>query len=65
MVTYAIRGMTCQHCVRAVTRALEKLPGVKRVEVSLERASASIEGEPADAAVLAAVADEGYEASRM
>ncbi len=30
-----ITGMSCQHCVNAVKSALEKIPGVTRVEVSL------------------------------
>jgi copper chaperone len=65
METYAIQGMTCQHCVRAVERALAKVPGVTRVvAVDLERAQATIEGSPAEAAVIAAVRDEGYEARR-
>jgi copper chaperone len=65
MQKYAITGMTCGHCVRAVTGALSKVPGVDRVaEVSLERGEATIEGSPDEQAVLAAVREEGYEARR-
>ncbi len=65
METYAIKGMTCQHCVRSVERALTKVPGVVRVvAVDLERAEARIEGSPEEGAVLAAIRDEGYEARR-
>jgi len=34
--------MTCQGCVRSVTRVLESLPGVSGVEVSLERGEAVV-----------------------
>lgn len=32
---YAVTGLTCEHCVRAVTGELEKLPGVTSVIVGL------------------------------
>ncbi|MBN1476475.1 heavy-metal-associated domain-containing protein [Candidatus Sumerlaeota bacterium] len=37
-----IEGMTCEGCVRSVTKALEQVDGVSRVQVSLERASATV-----------------------
>jgi copper chaperone len=65
METYEIKGMTCQHCVKAVTRALGKVPGVTAVlAVDLQQARAQIEGAPDEQAVIAAVRDEGYEARR-
>jgi len=33
--TYAVTGMTCEHCVRAVTEELSGLDGVSQVEVDL------------------------------
>jgi len=33
--TYAVTGMTCEHCVHAVTEELSGLAGVSQVEVSL------------------------------
>jgi copper chaperone CopZ len=66
METYAIKGMTCQHCVRAVEHALAKVPGVTRVVgVDLQQGRATLEGSPDEAAVVAAVRDEGYEARRV
>jgi len=59
----AIKGMSCQHCVSAVTKALEQLDGVKNVEVSLEKGEARFEEEkPVDRESLRkAVQDAGYE----
>lgn len=33
--TYAVTGMTCEHCVRAVTEELTRLGGVTAVTVDL------------------------------
>jgi copper chaperone len=60
----AITGMTCDHCVHSVTNAIKDVPGVERVNVSLQGKSATVEGEGIDLAkVVAAVAEEGYEAA--
>jgi copper chaperone CopZ len=34
-MTYAVTGMTCEHCVHAVTEELSVLAGVSAVEVDL------------------------------
>jgi copper chaperone len=34
-LTYGVTGMTCEHCVRAVTDELTALPGVRDVGVDL------------------------------
>lgn len=63
MLTYKITGMTCGHCVKAVEKALAKVPGVTRVvRVDLAKGEAQVEGNPTEQAVAAAVKDEGYEA---
>jgi copper chaperone len=33
--TYRVTGMTCEHCVRAVTEELARLDGVREVSVEL------------------------------
>ena len=33
--TYTVAGMTCDHCVRAVTEELRSLDGVTQVSVDL------------------------------
>ena len=62
---FAGEGMTCQGCVGTVTAALEKLPGVESVDVSLEKKQAVVVGSPAQVtapAVVAAVEKAGYKA---
>ncbi len=47
--TLEIDGMTCGGCVASVTRVLTDLPGVTGTEVSLEKAQAIVEHDPATA----------------
>ena len=64
--TLEVRGMTCNNCVRHVTKALQGLPGVRAVEVDLASGSTRVQHEPGAVSVaemLAAVEDAGYEAS--
>jgi copper chaperone len=63
MTELRIDGMTCGHCVAAVKKALEKVPGVTGAHVELEAGRAQVEGDPSLAALLAAVQDEGYQAA--
>lgn len=58
-----IEGMSCPHCVRHVTEALEEIPGVQSVSVSLEGKTATIEHEDsvAVAGMKDAVVEAGYE----
>lgn len=63
MIKLNITGMTCQHCVKAVNEALGGVPGVEKVvEVNLERGEATLEGHPDVDRLIAAIAEEGYEA---
>ncbi len=59
-----IQGMTCEHCVRRVQKALGSVPGVRAVTVSLEENAAHVTADPAVAtmdAMRAAVTEAGYE----
>jgi Cu+-exporting ATPase len=44
-VDFPINGMTCASCVGRVERALEKVPGVQRVQVNLASERAHVEAE--------------------
>ncbi len=61
--TLMIEGMSCQHCVAAVTRALQSVPGVESAQVSLDEASAQVSGDAAQQALLDAVQRAGYVAT--
>jgi copper chaperone len=38
-----IQGMTCQHCVMSVTKALGMIPGLKSLKVDLVKGEATFE----------------------
>ena len=41
MTTIKIKGMSCQHCVMAVTKALKEIEGLQDVAVDLEKGEAA------------------------
>jgi len=49
MTTIKIKGMSCQHCVMAVTKALGGVEGIKDIRVDLEKGEATFtEEKPVD-----------------
>ena len=63
--SYTVTGMTCGHCVTAVTEEVTQVPGVTGVEVDLATGGLTVTSErPVDeSAVRAAVEEAGYEVS--
>ena len=63
----AIEGMTCDNCVRTLTKALKRVNGVKDVEVDREsaRAKVTFDTTKADiAGIHEAIERSGYKATR-
>jgi copper ion binding protein len=60
---YGVDGMTCDHCVRAVTTEVGAIPGVREVRVDLTAGTVTVDSDqPLDtASVRAAVEEAGYE----
>ena len=59
-----IRGMSCDHCKHAVTKALKGLRGVASVEVDLAGGKATVSYDPGQVskdAMRQAVEEAGYE----
>ena len=63
MATVKIKGMSCNHCVMAVTKALNEIDGVKDVKVDLAKGEATYdETMPVDMDIVKAqIAKAGYE----
>jgi copper chaperone len=61
--TYAVAGMSCQHCVDAVTAEVGRLAGVEQVQVDLPTGAVTVTSrEPLTIdAVRAAVDEAGYD----
>ena len=43
MATIKIKGMSCNHCVMAVNKALNEIDGIKDVKVDLQKGEATFE----------------------
>ena len=61
MINLKVSGMTCRHCVSAVTRAVKAVPSVAEVKVDFKSGEVTVLGSPDEQAVRAAIAEEGYE----
>ena len=65
-VTLAITGMPCGHCVAAVRRALDEVPGVEVRDVRVGSAEVALDPAAAPGLLdraIAAVQDAGYDAA--
>ena len=63
----AIEGMTCDNCVKMLTKAIKKVNGVKDVEVDRENARATVTFDTTKtdiAAIHASIEHSGYKATR-
>ncbi len=62
MESMKIKGMSCQHCVGSVKKALENIPGLSLVTVNLEAAEVTFENEKvAREEIRAAISKIGFE----
>jgi len=61
MTIIQIKGMTCQHCVASTKEALEKIPGIKEVEVDLDNSEARYNGDVVQNQVKEAIEKIGFE----
>lgn len=62
LVTLSIDGMSCGHCVRAVTSALSGLKSGRLRDVGIGFAEIEVLSPTAEADAIAALADSGYSA---
>ena len=59
-----VDGMSCEHCVKAVKKAVGELNGTGGVAVDLKAKTVTVEHDPAKApleAIKAAIEDQGYD----
>lgn len=61
MLQLKVSGMTCGHCVSAVSNAVRAVPGTEDVRVDLASGQVVVEGSPDEGAIRKAIAEEGYE----
>jgi copper chaperone len=59
-----VDGMSCEHCVKAITKAVSALPGIGGVAVDLKNKTVAVEHDPAQSPldkIKAEIEDQGYD----
>ncbi len=58
-----VKGMSCQHCVMSVTKALNQLDGIKNVQIDLAKGEVRFDNTKSVASdrIQKAITDAGYE----
>lgn len=62
MQVFNVQGMTCGHCVRAVTQAVQAQDAGAKVEVDLAGKQVRVDSQLADERILELIREEGYAA---
>ena len=58
--SFQVQGMTCGHCVRAVTEAVKGVDPAAEVKIDLASGKVDVQSEQDRAALARAIQDEGY-----
>jgi len=61
-----VKGMSCQHCVMSITKALTKLEGIQNVKVDLQKGEVSFDNTKSlgSEKIEKAISDAGYEVAK-
>ncbi|MDV9030632.1 heavy-metal-associated domain-containing protein [Pseudomonas sp. RAC1] len=62
MHVFNVQGMTCGHCVKAVTQAIQTVDAAAQVEVDLPGRQVKVQSESPAERIVAAIVEEGYQA---
>ncbi|MFJ7284068.1 heavy-metal-associated domain-containing protein [Pseudomonas sp. NPDC099000] len=62
MQVFNVQGMSCGHCVKAITQALQAKDPAASVRVDLAAKEVGVESTLTSDQVIAAIAEEGYDA---
>jgi len=62
MQTFNVQGMTCGHCVRAVTNAIKGEDPAADVQVDLAKGEVAVQSQLAAERVIGLIEEEGYSA---
>jgi len=58
--TFQVQGMSCGHCVNAVTQAVKSLDPAADVKVDLDSGKVEVQSQQDHAAIARAIEEEGY-----
>ena len=60
MTEFQVQGMSCQHCVAAVTRSVQEIDPQAQVRVDLDKGKVAIDSTQSEQALKDAIDDAGY-----
>nr|WP_241030514.1 cation transporter [Paraburkholderia sp. Ac-20347] len=60
MIQFNVEGMSCQHCVDAVTRAIHEQDAAAKVQIDLAAGRVSVESTQSADVLKAAIDEAGY-----
>lgn len=63
MPVFNVSGMTCSHCERAVTQAIQALDAQAQVQVDLAAGTVQVQSSAGEQAIRQAISEEGYQVS--
>ena len=63
MQVFNVSGMTCSHCERAVTQAIQALDPQAQVQVDLAAGTVQVQSSAIEQAIRQAISEEGYQVS--
>ncbi|BFN25508.1 copper chaperone CopZ [Pseudomonas sp. SCT] len=65
MQVFNVSGMTCSHCERAVTQAIQALDPQAQVQVQVDLAAGTVQvqSSASEQAIREAISEEGYQVS--
>jgi copper chaperone len=58
--TFQVQGMTCGHCERAVTQAVQQVDSAAQVRIDRASGKVEVDSTASREALAAAIAEEGY-----
>lgn len=64
MQVFNVQGMTCAHCVRAVTNAIQSEDPAAQVQVDLAKGEVKVQSQLGAEQVMGLIQEEGYTATR-
>lgn len=63
MLVFNVQGMTCGHCVKAVTQAVQAMDPKAQVQVDLDAGTVQVQSSLPAEVVVEAIQEEGYATS--
>lgn len=59
-MVFTVRDMSCDHCKKRITSALEKISGVDKIDINLDKKRVEVTGKVSQDIVRKTIEDAGY-----